>query len=289
MSDPIIPEGGGTVDPGQPRNDLGQFETPAPSQDPYGGVPVDEAVRFYQAFHNPQTREQAVERTLRQYGYLPEGLPVSQAQEVLNAYAQEAGNPLYQGQPQHQQVPQGAQFMGYDQFGQPVYQPGVVPQQQSWTEQLGPDDLRNGWQYDFQQGLQQARQDIRNEVLGEIRMEQAQGAVNSVVQDIAQRDGLDDQQRGFLTQIAGQVMRDSQEPLTADNARRAVQQTYDMMRGFRQQAVAEQVAQHMQTVPQTTTQAGYPSGQPQSQARGIQAAVADAQAKIEAERAAGLL
>lgn len=254
-----------TFDPaaptGAPMEGAGEPAAPAPIQLEPGAIPpapptgVDPsaAVAFYQSIADPGTRNPALERTLQQYGVLPEGMgldqmraavefmrsipdgvPVEELQGFAQEYAEWQSNP-FAGQQQvdpGQQVPQG--------------QPPFDPQQmQQWMDQR----IQAG----IQQGLAGLQTQQREQEFREGLGQGFQQAIHGMAP--GQAEMLEDL-------IGGRVNRFVQGggQLSAAAAAQIIAESRQLLQGMGAVAGAQQQADQFTQTPNTQVPSGAPQG-----------------------------
>lgn len=234
---------------GPPRDDSGRFTTqpghmpPAPPS----GVDPQAAVAYYEAVANPAMRDQALEQTLRQYGYVPDGVTIDQLREAAQLVAS-----LPQGVPLEELRAYADEFAAYQQnpFGQ------QDPNQGQGAQPFDPAQLQDWVDRRAQQIVQQelSQRDYQQQ-LGNF-----QSSLAGEAQRIAAETGLPPAiiENTLLGAANAHLGRGGQP--TQQEAARLAAEIQQGFAGFSAMQAAGQMASQQQVVPQTQPAAGAPQG-----------------------------
>jgi hypothetical protein len=193
---------------------------------------TEQARALFQALGDARTRPQALEQILRQYGYLPEAVPIDHVADALNQYGEFLT--AQPGMEEGEEEATGAPLDLNRALAQMGLDPRLVQQQSQRIEQL-------------EQALaERAEADTRSLV---------QGAVDRV----AQTEGLDPTgHQILLSNVAFALGNAVQAGRQVDfsNLDGWVGQVLASLRSFGQASMNTEIARHRGLAPRTTTPAG---------------------------------
>lgn len=212
----------------------------APEQNPYE---LRQHLDWVQAITDESRHEQELERSLREWGHLPEGVSLREMKEWAAQQAQARQDPFAtqpQQQPQYPGVPQnGYPTPDYaDPYAQPQ-QPGVDPNQ-----------LRQVWQQDMQQILQAERAQFEQQMA----MQRLQDDLGRQMERISTQNNLTDADRTWVGREANRRLQ-SGEVTQPQQLATLMEDVWRELAEYRQSAVASAV-QAQQSAPRTMTPTG---------------------------------
>lgn len=234
------------VAPEAPPNPWQAYEQAgfAPDQNPYE---LRQAVDWVQAITDESRHEQELERSLREWNHLPQGVTFQEMKAAAQQIAASRQDPFaQQPAPQPNGYPEQQPYQPQPDYGDPYAQPQQQP--------VDPNLLRQTWQSDFQQAMQAERQQFEQQ----LQAQRLQDDLTRQVERVTREHNLDERAQTWVGREidrrlrAGEIQNQQQLATLAADAWRDLNE-------FRQQAVAGAI-QAQQGAPRTMTPTGATPG-----------------------------
>lgn len=234
----------------------------APDQNPYE---LRQHLDWVQAITDENRHEAELERSLREWNHLPEGVTFAEMKAAAQQLAASRQDPFAQQQPQYAPEPQNPYQPGYEDpnaYQQP--QPGVDPNQ-----------LRQVWQQDMQQILAQERQQFEQQMAAQ----RIQDDLTRQMERVAGQNNLTDADRTWVGREMNRRLQTG-EVQNPQQLATLVEDVWKELADYRQQAVAS-VLSAQNGAPRTLTPTGATPGNVPPP-MGIKGAMANMAARIGA-------
>jgi hypothetical protein len=237
--EPQAPEAPPAPDPWAPWQQAGF----APDQNPYE---LRQHLDWVSAITDENRHEQELERSLQEWGHLPQGVTLREMKEWAAQQAAARQDPF--GAPQQPQYPGAPQQNGYP---TPGYEdPYAQPQPQP----VDPNQLRQVWQQDMQQIMQQERAQFEQQM----NMQRLQDDLGRQMERVSSQNNLTSVDRTWVEREVDRRLR-SGEVNQPQQFATLVDDVWKELSEYRQAAVAG-VIQAQQGAPRTMTPTGATPG-----------------------------
>jgi hypothetical protein len=216
----------------------------APDQNPHE---IRQSLDWVQAITDESRHELELERSLREWGHLPEGVSLQEVKAWAQSQAQQRQDPFGQ-QPPPAQYPGAPQQNGYptpgyeDPYAQPTQQP------------IDPNQMRQVWQQDMREVMAQERAQFEQQ----LQASRLQDDLSRQFERVSTQHNLTEVDRARLQRDVDWRLR-SGEVKSQEQLATVTEDAWRDLAEYRQQAVAA-VIQAQQGAPRTLTPMGATPG-----------------------------